>query len=217
MSGTVADRPVTQKKPSYIQSCSPHPCVPYPLLSFIIKFWILVLKSMQIHTLRKKNNTWGNSHTEKLRTVVFCMWWHLYFTLLFLHWLYNAPTLEGWAKGQVVFCKENFVFTPLFKFYFTSHHIWMMGIDLIILLWHISVSIKLEPLIILKAMVPQRSFISVITVSVRDMRLGQPVGKLRKNCCLPLARYFRDSSSRALRLLSGKPIEEDGTCHKTRG
>lgn len=53
-----------------------------------------------------------------------------------------------------------------------------LGIDLIILLWHRNVSIKLEPFIILKAMVPQRSFTSDIPVSATRAS-GQSMGTLR--------------------------------------
>lgn len=52
--------------------------------------------------------------------------------------------------------------------------------------------------------------------SVSDTRLGAVHGSVEKQTAA-LARYLRDSSYRALRWLSGKPLEEDGKCRKTRG
>lgn len=86
-------------------------------------------------------------------------------------------------KDKLCFSKTILCSLLFLKFYFylTSYLKGMshsLGIDLIILLWHINVSIKLEPFIILKAMVPQRSFTSVIPVSATRAS-GQSMGTLR--------------------------------------
>lgn len=45
---------------------------------------------------------------------------------------------------------------------------------------------------------------------------GIPWESWETNCYFPLVSYLRDSSYRALRLLSGKPMKENSICHKTR-